>query len=415
MLASLFALALVQAPVTQAEAPDLAWHFTFEAPDGQFGDQFGRALAIGSERAVVSAWRRDGNLGGADVFRFENGAFVHEAALTPSDGYQGSMCGTSAHIDEAGDVVVLSALGDNEGAPGAGAAYVFRRFGDQWVEEAKLLAPGAATGDGFGSAVAAGRDTIVVGAPGVDVDPSYFNAGTVYVYGYASGQWQLEAQLVLPAGDLDIGDGFGAEISLQGSSFAVGVPAKDNEFGDNSGAVYVYTRGAAGWALESRVTAAGQGPGEAFGLSVALYGDRLLAGSTSDVGVQMGGAVYAFERVAGVWVQREKLTAPTVLDFDFFGESLTLHRGRALISGRVGAAPSSTAVHAFRFGPSGSRLTQSLDLPISSSFVLANNTVALGPCFALVGEALHSNNLGQDPSHVHAFTTCSASAAHEKP
>lgn len=402
---ALLAVALFQTASNVGPDARLEWSGTFQAADVQSGDQFGRAVSAGYRRAVVSAWRKDGGTGGAEVYRWVDGTLEFEAELTPGDGFQGTMCGASATIDEQGQVVVLSALGDSSAGSSSGAAYVFRRIGSTWFEQAKLVAPDAAAHDQFSGAVAVGDDTIVIGAAGVDVAPFHSNAGAVYVYRYDGTVWNFETRLVLPPADIDIGDNFGARLSLSGSSFAVGVPGKDNEFGDNSGAVYIYTRSASGWELEARVTAADQAPGDAFGRSVALSGNRLIAASTSDVGVTMAGAAYAFERRGNIWLQTAKFTAPVLYPFDFFGETLALRGNTAVVSSRLTTQPLATAAHLFELGPRAASWSETLTFPITSSFTLASNTIALGGCFALFGEALHADNLSSNPSHVHVYET----------
>lgn len=393
------ALSLLQ---TLAPATDLEWRATFEAPDAQPGDQFGRAVAVGGTRAVVAAWRREGNLGGAHVYRWDDDQLVLEGTLEPSDGFGGSMCGTSAHVNDRGDLVVLSALGDDQAGAGAGAAYVFRRGArGAWREEAKLTAYDALAHDGFGSAVAVGDDLLVVGAKGVDAPPFYYNSGALYPFRHVDGAWKPEPRILLP--DLDIGDACGARLALDGRRLAVGVPSKDNEFGDDAGAVYVYEHYGARWNLAERVVHGGLAPGDAFGLSVALDGPRLLVGSTDDQGAGMVGVVHAFERVGAAWIERTAFGAPSPQAFDFFGETVALHGDRALVSSRVGSGPFTCEVHAYDLDPLGAAWTQTLVLPVGSPVSFANPSVGLGGCFALVGEALHGANLGQVPSHVDVF------------
>ena len=49
---------------------------------------------------------------------------------------------------------------------GAGVAYVFDYNGSKWAETARLVASDGVNGDQFGSAVAIGDNTIVIGAEG---------------------------------------------------------------------------------------------------------------------------------------------------------------------------------------------------------------------------------------------------------
>ena len=71
-----------------------------------------------------------------------------------------------------------------------------------------------------------------------------------------------------------------------------------------------------------------------FGFSIGLEGDTALIGSFADEligGTQASGAVYAFERVNGQWVQEQKLTPSDPAAANVFGWSLARDGDRALI------------------------------------------------------------------------------------
>ena len=62
----------------------------------------------------------------------------------------------------------------------SGSAYVFRLLGASWVQEAKLTASDAATGDQFEFHVSIGGNRVVVGSP--FADSAGFDSGSVYVF-----------------------------------------------------------------------------------------------------------------------------------------------------------------------------------------------------------------------------------------
>jgi hypothetical protein len=404
MLRIVAAAALVSVGISHAAAQcQFAWISSHLAPDAEAGDQFGRAVSIGGDRVVASAWGRAGTTGGAYVYLNTARGLVLEATLVPSGAAPGSMCGTSAYMNADGDLIGIASLGDTAGAPGAGSVTIFRRSEDGWTEEARLVAPNGAAGDGFGSAVAIGTDSVLVGARGVDVPPFYYDGGSVYSFRHDGTAWTLEAQIVPP--DLDIGDRFGERLSIDGGRFAVGVPAKDNEAGDNAGAVYVYTDSPTGWRLESRLLPASAAPGTGFGRSVALDGAYLLAGSAADAGAPMAGSVHHFTLDAEGWSERDVFGGPLALAFDFFGETLDLFGGTALISGRRGTV-ADTSVHVYRVTPAGARWVQSLSIPAGDGPAMQNNTVALGRGMAAIGEATHAENLSDRPFRMDLFAPC---------
>ena len=98
--------------------------------------------------------------------------------LAAKDGVAGDHLGSAVAIQ--GDTAVV-------GAPdGAGAAYVFVRRGDRWVQEAKLLPSGSAPG--FGGTVAISGDTIAVATQAQSVE--------VFVRRWSG--WQRQAVLTAP-------------------------------------------------------------------------------------------------------------------------------------------------------------------------------------------------------------------------
>src|SRR5262249_6828386 len=136
--------------------------------------------------------------GAAYVFKFDGTQWVQKQKLTASDGAQSDNFGVSVAID--GNVILVGSYHADSPAVDAGAAYVFRFNGTTWVEEAKLTASDAAAGDAFGRAVAVKDDVTAVGAP-LDDLTSGTDAGSVYVYRYKGSilLWQEEQKL--PASD----------------------------------------------------------------------------------------------------------------------------------------------------------------------------------------------------------------------
>ncbi len=95
------------------------------ASDGQGGDQFGRAVAIDGERAVIGAWLHDAmgsSSGAAYVFGFdaESSTWIEQHKLLPQANAWTNFFGYSVAID--GDTAIAGAFGEDHQA---GAAYVF--------------------------------------------------------------------------------------------------------------------------------------------------------------------------------------------------------------------------------------------------------------------------------------------------
>jgi hypothetical protein len=140
------------------------------ADDGDFGDQFGNAVAIHSDVIVVGAWQDEpfGNWSGsAYVFeRGTSGVWAQTARLLASDGAPIDNFGRAVATN--GDVTLvgsprLARLGD------PGGVYVYERSGPDWVET-QLIQPSGGAGSNFGHAVAVDQNLAVVGAFQHDVD-----------------------------------------------------------------------------------------------------------------------------------------------------------------------------------------------------------------------------------------------------
>jgi len=131
------------------------------ASDAERGDDFGLAVAINGDTAVVGA-RFAGPAGQAYVFVWDGTDWTEQQILTPStDAPEFAQFGSSVEIK--GDTILVGARLEE-------TAYVFRRSGTAWVERHKLsLGPGRGNerfADPLGEAVAFSEDFALVGAPG---------------------------------------------------------------------------------------------------------------------------------------------------------------------------------------------------------------------------------------------------------
>ncbi|MCA9667161.1 MAG: hypothetical protein KC503_16295 [Myxococcales bacterium] len=269
-------------------------------PSADWSGEFGAALSASKGTLVVGAPSRVLNgerRGEAGVYvRQAAGTWSEQQVLVASDGADADRFGVAVAID--GDTAVVGADGDDDKGAEAGSLYVFTRASGSWSQQQKLVAADGAAGDKLGHVVAVSGDTLAVAAP-ADDDKGQ-DSGSVYVFTRASGTWSLQQKIV--AADGAAGDGLGAALSLDRDTLAIGAP-DDDDRGDGSGAVYVFQRSAGTWTLQQKIVPGDGTAGARFGLSVALEGDSVAAGF--DDGTQSG--VYVFARSAGSWSQQVKL------------------------------------------------------------------------------------------------------------
>lgn len=344
--------ALVGAPTSDAAEASSGAAYVFERQsDGTWAqaalllpddavahDQIGWSVALSGERALVSANRHNAgavNAGAAYVFeRQGNGTWTQAAKLTASDPGLNDFFGSSVAL--AGDRAVVGALRDDDGGEDSGSAYVFERQEDgAWVQVAKLTAEDADIDDLFGTSVALTGDRAVVGAFGAGGTDASF--GAVYVYErQGDGSWFQATKLTAnDAGDGDDRDGLGYSVALAGDRVLAGAIRAETPVSPDAGAAYVFERAPDGtWTQAAKLTAADGAISDDFGASVALAGDRALVGASdedNEAGFEAGSA-YVFERAPdGTWTQMAKLAADDAAQGDYFGVAVALSDEQMLV------------------------------------------------------------------------------------
>ena len=212
------------------------------ATEGTTDDYFGGTVAISGDTLVAGAIYDDGssetNTGAAYVYFRLGTSWTEQARLEASDGVVDDRLGFSVAID--GDNIVVGAQRDDtDNGFDTGSAYVYRRAGNRWTEQAKLTAGDGASEDFYGGSVAIAGDSIVVGAVSDDDTSSVTNSGSVYVYYLSDDGWTQQAKL--KASDGAANDfSFGASVSISENTVVVGANQADSENGENSGAAYVF-------------------------------------------------------------------------------------------------------------------------------------------------------------------------------
>ncbi|MES2440078.1 MAG: choice-of-anchor D domain-containing protein [Verrucomicrobiota bacterium] len=261
------------------------------------------------------------------------GAVATPAYLKSSSPERYGNFGDSSAIS--GDTLVIGAPeeGAASGKPGAGAAYVFVRSGESWIQQARITAPDAGTYDFFGSSVAISGNTMVVGAPdqdGIDAEPYVDLAyGAAYVYVRSGTVWTLQA--TLRASNADQSDQFGYSVAISGDDIVIGAPYADgsgarekppfNATDFAGGAAYVFSRvNGNQWMQRANLKVAHDGSYSAIGLSVAISGNTLVSQGHVFVRTEIG------------WLFHASLKSPTAAYDDRFGAAVAIS-GETIVVG----------------------------------------------------------------------------------
>jgi len=204
------------------------------ASDAAAGDEFGSAVSIDGESAVVGAWGNDdagGQSGSAYVFVRADLLWTEQQKLTASDETAGDEFGRSVGIS--GDTVVVGAPRDDDQNGDSGSAYVFVRYDTSWNELEEIYAQNASNNDHFGSSVAVSSDTLLVGAPG-----DSGSQGEAFVFARLGVDWPRIMRI--RGSDGEGGDEFGAAVAISGGSLAIGAHLDDDLIDDQGGAYLFY-------------------------------------------------------------------------------------------------------------------------------------------------------------------------------
>ena len=304
------------------------------AVDGAANDFFGYGVALSDNTAVVGATKVDHNINGVDVgaayvYTRSGNNWVQEAKLLANDGKANDEFGGQVAIS--GETIIIGVIRDDDDINGvdSGSAYVFTRSGKTWVQSTKLIANDASKGDSFGWSIGISDDTVVIGAPRDDELGE--NSGSAYVFTRSGDTWIQQAKLT--ASDGTEGDVFGISASLSGDTIVIGADLNE-EKGLNAGAAYVFTRTGNIWSQQAKLTAEDASEGDIFGVRVALDGNTALISARRDDDKIMGvdsGSAYVFTRTGNTWSQQAKLTAPDGAADDRFGRSVALVGDTAVI------------------------------------------------------------------------------------
>ncbi|MCH8304485.1 MAG: T9SS type A sorting domain-containing protein [Candidatus Marinimicrobia bacterium] len=376
--------------------------FKITASDGAAVDAFGYSVSISGDYAVVGAFLDDdsgSSSGSAYIFKRVGESWAQEAKLLPADGAASDKFGRSVSIS--GDYAVVGAFFDSDNGIASGSAYVFKRTGASWAQEAKLLPSDGATSDVFGISVSISGDYAVVGASGDDDNGSA--SGSAYVFKRSGTSWAQETKL-LPS-DAAAGDFFGKSVSISGDYAVVGAQENDDN-GTNSGSAYVFKRAGASWAQETKLLPSDGATIDVFGISVSISGDYAVVGAhrDSDNG-SFSGSAYVFKRTDVTWTQEAKLLPSDGAADDQFGISVSISGDYAVVGAQENDDNGSNSGSAYLFKRSDTIWTQEAKL-LASDGAAADEfgrSVSISGDYAVVG-AWRDNDNGTDAGSAYLYS-----------
>ena len=315
--------------------------------------QFGRAVSISGDNAIVGAWAHSLRRGAAFAYERVNGVWTNEQMLQHSEGVEDDRFSLYVAVD--GNTAVMGAHGeDHDGGDIHGACYIFEKRNGKWEETKELKHDDGSAGDSLGSAVAINGDTVVVGAyrdecPGYSLNATAGaegqDCGAAYVFVRDGETWTQQAKLV--ANDATAGSRLGFSTAVSGDTAVVGSYTDDN----GRGAVYVFVRSGATWTQQEKLihdTSDGI-ENHLLGRGVALSGCSGESGSTCtaisaaykgpstppSLNIS-GGTAYVWVRSGTSWTEQAAFSHNDVEDGDSFGLTVDISGDLAVISNSGG-------------------------------------------------------------------------------
>jgi hypothetical protein len=251
-----------------------------------------------------------GPAGAAWVFTRSGGVWRQQGGklVGSTSEYGGGLwsLGASVALSGDGNTAIVGGPSDNRTM---GAAWVFTRSGDIWMQQGNKLVgsgvgePPLPPGQGMSVALSADGNTTIVGSWGAEA---------AWVFTRSGGAWTQQGKKLVGTGAVGKArQGMSVALSADGNTAIVGGWSDNGK----TGAAWVFTRSGSVWRQQGKKLVGIDAVGSARqGMSVALSadGNTAIVGGPGDnlwarsvpFGLGAAGAAWVFTRSAGVWTQQ---------------------------------------------------------------------------------------------------------------
>ena len=342
--------------------------------DGNFGNSVaasGTVVVVGAEGEIAEGYSGAGNV---YIFNATTGALLR-TLTTPSDlasnqGLPSGNFGNSVAVN--GNLVVVGANGEwaNENREG-GNAYIFNAATGALLST--LTSPNAQDHGDFGVSVAVSGNFAVVGADGEIVN-GYSVTGSAYIFDATTGGAPVSTPT--PSSNAQGGGGFGEAVAASGNIVVVGAYAEALNGLSVAGVAYIYNAATQG-ALVSTIGSPNEQTRGGFGFSVAASGNVVVVGAYGEAadGNRQAGNAYIFNATTGFPIST--LTSPNAQADGAFGFSVA-ESGSVVVVGAPSEAADghSLAGNVYTYAVTAST-TPVPEFPVQSLIAILTVTVAL--------------------------------------
>ena len=315
-----------------------------KASDPSTSDKFGHRVDIEGDYAIVGAYNKNSSTGAAYIFKRSGTSWTQQAKLTASNPGSSDEFGRAVGIS--GDYAFVGARREDTGGTDRGSVYIYVRSGTTWSQHAQIQASDAQDSDNFGWALSVDGDYAIVGAYIEDTGGS--NAGSAYIFYKSGTTWSQQAKI--QSSDIQADDRFGVSVDIDGDYVIVGAEYEDTG-GSNAGSAYVFVRSGTSWTQQAILRASDAQADDRFGgydPTVSISGSFAVIGAhNEDAGGSNAGAAYVFSRSGSTWTEVKKIVASNPTASDFFGQTVAIDGTTILVGAREEDTKASAAGAAY--------------------------------------------------------------------
>jgi len=309
-----------------------------------------------------------------------------DSIASPVSGIQAES-GLGSGVAVAGNLAAIGAPKDDIGAEDAGSVKVFD------INTGALLFlvanPHPAKAEHFGASVAFSGSRLVIGVPNRYQEPAgHLESGTVYVYDLAGANPTVPA-LELTRTNPGEFDHFGASVTMEGDRVVVGAP----DGGGGHGCAYVYDL-ASSSPTTPTVVPNPANDASAFGMSVALSGNRLLIAAPNYLAFNGRGRAFLYDLSGATpTVPSATITIPSGVTNYRFAQAIAISGDRMVFGGRIvtpqspALSTSAGAVYVFDLVNGDPTLSMTLASPTQATINRFGQSVAMSGSRLVVGDS----------------------------
>ncbi|WP_438967133.1 InlB B-repeat-containing protein [Flavobacterium sp.] len=307
--------------VTTTPYPSLQQGDKLVGIEASAGTQLGVSVSLSADgnTALIGGHNDDSGIGAAWVYIRINNTWIQQDGKLVGTGAVGATHqGWSVSMSADGNTAIVGGYGDDSNT---GAAWIYTRNGTTWSQQGNKLVGNDAVGaaqQGWSVSMSADGNTAIVGG-----NNDNNGVGAAWVFTRSGTSWIQQGDKLIGTGAIaGAYQGYSVSLSADGNTAIVG------GYYDNAGkgATWIYTRNGTSWTQQGDKLVGTGAIGSSFqGYSVALSADgntAIVGGSFDNAGA---GATWIYTRIGSNWSQQgNKLVGSDIIGGARFGGSVSL-------------------------------------------------------------------------------------------